>query len=112
MSSDIGIRIRDLRVAKGMTQTALSGNGISSGYMSLIESGKRTPSAKMVREIARRLGVPAERAARGACESVDSRQSDQARVDVNFARMSLANGNPAEAVADHRASRRSTTWTT
>ena len=97
MSSDIGIRIRDLRVAKGMTQTALSGNGISSGYMSLIESGKRTPSTKMVKEIARRLGVPADELLQ-ASESADSRQCDQARVDVNFARMSLANGNPAEAV--------------
>ena len=58
--STIGTRIRDLRVSKGMTQTALSGNGISSGYVSLIESGKRTPSDRMVREIADRLGVSVE----------------------------------------------------
>ncbi|HET9759994.1 MAG TPA: helix-turn-helix transcriptional regulator, partial [Nocardioidaceae bacterium] len=58
--STIGTRIRDLRISKGMTQTALCGDGISSGYVSLIESGKRTPSEKMVREIARRLGVPEE----------------------------------------------------
>ncbi|MEO5711434.1 MAG: helix-turn-helix transcriptional regulator, partial [Nocardioidaceae bacterium] len=97
MSSDIGIRIRDLRVAKGITQTALSGHGISSGYMSLIESGKRTPSDKMVREIAQRLGVPVDDLLQ-AQQSGKSRQNDEARVDVNFARMSLANGNAAEAV--------------
>lgn len=96
--STIGTRIRDLRISKGMTQTALCGDGISSGYVSLIESGKRTPSEKMVREIARRLGVPAEellQADEGPRQ--DPRLSDHARVDVNFARMSLANGSPAEA---------------
>ena len=81
MSSDIGTRIRDLRVAKGMTQTALSGNGISSGYVSLIESGKRTPSDKMVREIAQRLGVPVDDLMQ-AQQSGNSRQNDQARVDA------------------------------
>ena len=95
--STIGTRIRDLRVSKGMTQTALSGDGISSGYVSLIESGKRTPSTKMVREIAARLGVSAEELLT-ADESrrIDPRVNDNARLDVNFARMAIANGNPAE----------------
>ena len=96
--STIGTRIRDLRISKGMTQTALCGDGISSGYVSLIESGKRTPSEKMVREIARRLGVPEEellQADEGPRQ--DPRLSDHARLDVNFAKMALANGNPAEA---------------
>jgi tetratricopeptide (TPR) repeat protein len=96
--STIGTRIRDLRISKGMTQTALCGDGISSGYVSLIESGKRHPSDKMVREIARRLGVSADELLQvdeGPRE--DPRESDHARVDVNFARMSLANGSPAEA---------------
>ena len=57
--STIGTRIRDLRISKGMTQTALCGDGISSGYVSLIESGKRTPSEKMVREI-KKLGFRVE----------------------------------------------------
>lgn len=96
--STIGIRIRDLRISKGMTQTALCGDGISSGYVSLIESGKRTPSEKMVREIARRLGVSADELLQvDEGPRQDPRLSDHARVDVNFARMSLANGSPAEA---------------
>ena len=96
--STIGTRIRDLRLAKGMTQTALSGNGISSGYVSLIESGKRTPSDRMVREIADRLGVPVEEILRAdETPRIDPRLSDHARLDVNFAKMALANGNPAEA---------------
>jgi tetratricopeptide (TPR) repeat protein len=96
--STIGTRIRDLRVSKGMTQTALSGNGISSGYVSLIESGKRTPSDRMVREIAGRLGVSVAEILRSdETPRVDPRLSDHARLDVNFAKMALANGNPAEA---------------
>ena len=96
--STIGTRIRDLRVSKGMTQTALSGNGISSGYVSLIESGKRTPSDRMVREIADRLGVSVAEILRSdETPRVDPRLSDHARLDVNFAKMALANGNPAEA---------------
>jgi tetratricopeptide (TPR) repeat protein len=96
--STIGTRIRDLRVSKGMTQTALSGNGISSGYVSLIESGKRTPSDRMVREIADRLGVSAEEILRSdESPRVDPRLSDHARLDVNFAKMALANNNAPEA---------------
>jgi len=96
--STIGTRIRDLRLSKGMTQTALSGNGISSGYVSLIESGKRTPSDRMVREIADRLGVSVEEILRSdETPRVDPRLSDHARLDVNFAKMALANGNPTEA---------------
>jgi len=96
--STIGTRIRDLRISKGMTQTALCGDGISSGYVSLIESGRRTPSEKMVREIARRLGVSADELLQGTAEPrQDPRLSDHARLDVNFAKMALANGNPAEA---------------
>src|SRR3954466_11451104 len=97
--STIGTRIRELRVSKGMTQTALSGNGISSGYISLIESGKRHPSDRMVREIADRIGVTVDEITRDTKQQtrVDPRLSDHARLDVNFARMALANNSPAEA---------------
>ena len=90
----IGTRIRELRVAKGITQTALAGNGISAGYVSLIESGKRTPSPAMIKEIAQRLGV-------GEDELVldkDARESERYRMDVNFARLALASGDPTEAL--------------
>jgi len=89
----IGTRIRELRVAKGLTQTALAGNGLSSGYVSLIEAGKRTPSAAMTRQIAERLGVPADELLGDSAEP-----SDDVRMEVNFARLALASGDPAEAV--------------
>ncbi len=95
MSSSIGSRIRDLRVAKGLTQMAIAGPGISAGYVSLVESGKRTPSADMVERFAQRLGVPVEELQVEGPRPVDP---NVGRAEVNFARLALANGNPAEAL--------------
>src|SRR4051794_23575444 len=97
--STIGTRVRELRQAKGLTQQALVGDGISPGYVSLIESGKRTPSPAAVARLAERLGVSVdELVAEPAAEPVVPMVSEAARLDVNFARLALANGNPAEAL--------------
>ncbi|NUR06142.1 MAG: helix-turn-helix domain-containing protein [Nocardioidaceae bacterium] len=90
----IGTRIRELRVAKGLTQTALAGDGISAGYVSLIESGKRTPSAAMVKAIAIRLGVTEDEILLDEA----ARETERYRMEVNFARLALASGDPHEAV--------------
>src|SRR4051794_14697537 len=92
--STIGTRVRELRLAKGLSQQALSGDGISPGYVSLIESGKRTPSPATVALLAERLGVPVDRLVSDERPLV----ADHARVEANFARLALANGDPAQAV--------------
>src|SRR5881628_2756741 len=92
--SAIGVRIRELRLARGMSQQALSGDGISPGYVSLIESGKRSPSREVTECLAARLGVPVEELLAAAAPS----ESDEARVEVNFARLALSNGDPHEAI--------------
>jgi transcriptional regulator with XRE-family HTH domain len=56
----IGARVRRLRQARGMSQRALSGPGISYAYVSRIEAGQRNPSLKAIRLLARRLGVTPE----------------------------------------------------
>ena len=100
--STIGTRIRDLRVSKGMTQTALSGNGISCRLRLADRVGQaHSLGPRWSREIAEptgrlRRGDPA---IRRVAAVVDPRLSDDARLDVNFAQMALANGNPAEARA-------------
>ena len=93
--STIGTRVRELRQSKGLTQQALAGDGISAGYVSLIESGKRVPSEDVVRRLADRLGVDFETLNR---DEELAPVTDQALLEMNFARMALANGNPAEAV--------------
>ena len=97
--STIGTRVRELRQAKGLTQQALVGDGISPGYVSLIESGKRTPSPAAVARLAERLGVSVdELVADTTPEPVAPVVSETARLEVNFARLALANGNPDEAL--------------
>jgi tetratricopeptide (TPR) repeat protein/DNA-binding XRE family transcriptional regulator len=53
----LGERVRQLRVAAGMTQTQLAGDRFSKEYISQIERGKTKPTADTVDWLALRLGV-------------------------------------------------------
>src|SRR5437764_3389595 len=67
----LGERLRQLRVAAGMTQTGLAGERFSKEYVSQIERGKTRPTAETVAWIAQRLGVDAGFLANGV--STDER---------------------------------------
>lgn len=55
---NIGMRIRQLREARGMTQSQLQArSGVSRSYLSRIESGQMTPSLGTLEKIAESLGV-------------------------------------------------------
>lgn len=63
MSTDIcerfGLRIRELRHAKGMSQIELSEKvGIEQPYLSLVENGKTEPCLRNIELIAIGLGIP------------------------------------------------------
>ncbi|HVW88169.1 MAG TPA: tetratricopeptide repeat protein [Gaiellaceae bacterium] len=53
----IGERLRQLRVAAGLTQTDLAGERFSKEYISQIERGKTRPTAETIEWLALRLGV-------------------------------------------------------
>lgn len=53
-----GQRLRALRLGRSLSQAALAGAEMSTGYLSRLESGARPPNAKIVRYLAERLGVP------------------------------------------------------
>lgn len=53
----VGWRLRERRVALGLSQRDLSAPGISYAYISRIEAGMREPSVKALRKLAPRLGV-------------------------------------------------------
>jgi tetratricopeptide (TPR) repeat protein len=55
----LGERLRQLRVAAGLTQTGLAGDRFSKEYISQIERGKTRPTAETVEWLALRLGVDA-----------------------------------------------------
>src|SRR5436190_19442746 len=53
----LGTRLRQLRVAAGLTQTELAGDRFSKEYMSQIERGKTRPTKETLSWIGERLGV-------------------------------------------------------
>src|SRR3954453_11451766 len=55
----LGERLRQLRVAAGLTQTELAGDRFSKEYVSQIERGKTRPTAGTIEWLADRLGVDA-----------------------------------------------------
>ncbi|MER5732998.1 helix-turn-helix transcriptional regulator [Streptomyces sp. NPDC002138] len=52
-----GHRLKKLRMARGLSQTALAGEGMSTGYLSRLESGARQPTERAVTYLAGRLGL-------------------------------------------------------
>ena len=57
---DYGRAIRIVRTAYGLTQTELAERlSIGSSQLSLVESGRRKPSLKVLDEVSNALGVPA-----------------------------------------------------
>src|SRR5438874_6820988 len=76
----LGERLRQLRVAAGLTQTDLAGERFSKEYVSQIERGKTRPTRETIDWLAQRLGVDAGYLANGV--SADER----GRVDAALAR--------------------------
>src|SRR2546430_13543701 len=76
----LGERVRQLRVAAGLTQTDLAGDRFSKEYVSQIERGKTRPTRETIQWLAGQLGVDAGFLANGV--SADER----GRVDAALAR--------------------------
>src|SRR5436189_2674447 len=53
----VGERLRQLRVASGLTQSELAGERFSKEYVSQIERGKTRPTRETIEWLAQRLGV-------------------------------------------------------
>jgi transcriptional regulator with XRE-family HTH domain len=66
---EVGTRLRATRLAKGVSQRALSFPGCTAAYISRIEAGERTPSYQLLLELGKRLGVSASYLATGEEEA-------------------------------------------
>src|SRR5580765_4381674 len=78
-SARLGERVRQLRVAAGLTQTDLAGERFSKEYVSQIERGKTRPTRETIEWLAAKLGVDA---------------GERSRVDAMLARAeALANNH-------------------
>ncbi|MFE9454249.1 helix-turn-helix domain-containing protein [Streptomyces sp. NPDC006739] len=89
-----GRRLRELRRARGLKQQDLASDDVSVSYISLIESGKRTPSAAVVTLLAERLGCTTSYLLTGQ----DDTRTRELELKAAFADLSLHNGANAEAL--------------
>lgn len=89
----VGQRVRRLRLERGLTQKAVAGSRVTSGYVSRIEHGDRRPSVAALRAMARALDVtpalletglesPLVAAARELVYAVEQRPRSEARLDL------------------------------
>src|SRR2546421_2519121 len=83
----LGERLRQLRVAAGMTQTDLAGERFSKEYVSQIERGKTRPTRDTIEWLAQKLGVDPGFLERGV--SADERR----RVETLLARAEALTGS-------------------
>ena len=91
--TELAGRLRAERLRAGLSQTALAGDDFSPSYVSLIESGRRTPTDGALAVMAQRLGTTADYLRFG-----DKAPSEErARLELGFARLALTNGSAAEA---------------
>ncbi len=91
--TEVGRRIRQARVTKGLTQTDLAGGEVSIGYVSRIESGKRRPDAGLLERLAGRLRMSPLVLLSGVPDPVVT----GLQVALDHAELSLRGGSPEEA---------------
>lgn len=63
--ASVGMRLKEARLAAGLSQRELSFPGCTAVYICRIERGDRVPSLQVLRELARRLYVREEFLAKG-----------------------------------------------
>ncbi|GAA2442851.1 hypothetical protein GCM10010191_69040 [Actinomadura vinacea] len=90
---NVGERVRNLRLTRRLSQAQLAGHDLSDSYISLIESGKRTPTPTVLRMLAERLGCTPEYLAEG----VEPEQRAHLEVRERHAHLALLAGDPATA---------------
>jgi tetratricopeptide (TPR) repeat protein len=96
--AELGARVRAARVGRGLTQTELGGDGVSTGYISRIESGARRPTLAVLTTLAQRLGTTTEQLLRGVPRS----ECDEIRLLLNYAELALETGEAADAETQAR----------
>ena len=97
-SETLGQRVKRLRQARGLTQQDLATNDIHASYVSLIEAGKRQPTAKTVETLAERLDTTVDYLVTGIEDDLRQR----AELELGNARLLLDDGRAAEAAIAFR----------
>ncbi|MCW2860657.1 MAG: transcriptional regulator, family [Actinoallomurus sp.] len=90
----VGERVRNLRLSKHLSQAQLAGTELSDSYISLIESGKRTPTPAVVRLLAGRLGCLPEYLSEG----IEPEERLHLQVRARHAELALLGGEAQQAL--------------
>lgn len=94
MVMTFGERLRQLRHDRGMSQAALAGETLTPGYISLLETNRRTPSHEVVKELAVRLGCSTTQLLTGEPSERDQR----IQLEMRYAELAIHHGESREAV--------------
>ncbi len=94
----VGQRIKTIRRQRGLSQAQLAHPELSDSYVSLIESGKRTPTPAVLELLAQKLDCSLTYLVNG----VTAEQMEELDLGLRFARMALENGEVAEARRRYR----------
>jgi transcriptional regulator with XRE-family HTH domain len=92
--TELGRRLKAIRVTRGLTQSDVAGDAMSVAYLSRMESGQRRPTAKMLVEIAHRLDVSVDE----LLGETAPREVDEIRLTLDYAELSLESGEAHEAL--------------
>ncbi|MFF4614255.1 helix-turn-helix domain-containing protein [Nonomuraea jabiensis] len=89
----VGLRIKTVRRQRGLSQAQLAHPELSDSYVSLIESGKRTPTPAVLELLAQKLDCSLSYLING----VTAEQMEDIELALGYARLALENGEVAEA---------------
>lgn len=95
----VGTRLKEARLAAGMSQRELSFQGCTAVYICRIERGDRVPSLQVLRELARRLDVGEDFLATGAARVSEGDRLLEGDVALRLDELELAAQIYAEALA-------------
>ncbi|MEV0587919.1 helix-turn-helix domain-containing protein [Nonomuraea sp. NPDC050310] len=89
----VGLRIKTVRRQRGLSQAQLAHPELSDSYISLIESGKRTPTPAVLELLAQKLDCSLSYLLNG----VTAEQMEDLELALGYAQLALENGEAREA---------------
>ena len=94
LGETIGLRLKRLRLERGLSQRELAAPGVSYAYISRIEAGTRQPSVKALRKLAAKLAVTADYLESGS--ELDPESARELRLSDLELAVRLGNGDGSE----------------
>jgi transcriptional regulator with XRE-family HTH domain len=90
----LGTRLRNARLASGLSQAEVAGNAVSTAYVSRIEAGQRRPDLKVLEQLAPRAGITLQELLHGGAAD----KAAELRVALDYAELSLRAGSAEDAL--------------